>query len=237
MTSTALFSTKYKPQILIPLWQVSFNSHSKSISRLRLSTALTSLCFPLSVSATRSNIRQVAPVSATRSASATLRATLSSHHIIPNVPWIITSVSSSATSKLILALLLPTSSLTRLSPRFSAQVLQKATVRCQRLRLDTSSPELMSALRAENLRSDLTEKREIVVQQIKAQIVDYLKGGSFNSRRLADIVNYIRLNPESFSEWHKSVIAQRFANGGETAKLFAPPVFRNAKKASGYFFA
>ena len=88
------------------------------------------------------------------------------------------------------------------------------------------SPELMSALRAENLRSDLTEKRGIVVQQIKAQIVGYLRGGSFSPRRLADIVNYIRLNPDSFEEWHKS----------ETAKLFAPPTFRNEKKASGYFF-
>lgn len=88
------------------------------------------------------------------------------------------------------------------------------------------SPELMSALRSENLRTDLTEKRGIVVQQIKAQIVGYLRGGSFNSRRLADIVNYIRLNPDSFEEWHKS----------ETAKLFAPPIFRNEKKASGYFF-
>ena len=88
------------------------------------------------------------------------------------------------------------------------------------------SPELMSALRSENLRSDLNEKRGIVVQQIKAQIVGYLRSGSFNSRRLADIVNYIRLNTESFSEWHKS----------ETAKLFAPPIFRNEKKSSGYFF-
>lgn len=88
------------------------------------------------------------------------------------------------------------------------------------------SPELMSALRAENLRSDLTDKRGIVVRQIKAQIVGYLKGGSFNSRRLADIVNYIRQDAESFSEWHNS----------ETAKLFAPPVFHNEKKASGYFF-
>ena len=88
------------------------------------------------------------------------------------------------------------------------------------------SPELMSALRSENLRGDLTEKRNVIVRQVKAQILGYLKSGSFNSRRLADIVNYIRLNPESFSEWHKS----------ETAKLFAPPVFRNEKKASGYFF-
>lgn len=88
------------------------------------------------------------------------------------------------------------------------------------------SPELMSALRSENLRGDLTEKRSEIVKQIKALVVGYLRSGSFISRRLADIVNYIRLNPESFSEWHKS----------ETAKLFAPPVFRNEKKASGYFF-
>lgn len=88
------------------------------------------------------------------------------------------------------------------------------------------SPELMSALRSENMRGDLTEKRSEIVKQVKAQVVGYLRSGSFNSRRLADIVNYIRLNPESFSEWHKS----------ETAKLFTPPVFRNEKKASGYFF-
>ena len=88
------------------------------------------------------------------------------------------------------------------------------------------SPELMSALRSENLRGDLTGKRSEIVRQVKAQVVGYLRSGSFNSRRLADIVNYIRLNPEFFSEWHQS----------ETANLFAPPVFRNEKKASGYFF-
>ena len=88
------------------------------------------------------------------------------------------------------------------------------------------SPELMSALRSENLRSDLTEKRGIVAQQIKAQVVGYLRSGSFNSRRLADIVNYIRLNESDFVEWHQA----------DTAKLFAPPIFRNEKKASGYFF-
>ena len=88
------------------------------------------------------------------------------------------------------------------------------------------SPGLMSALRSENLRGDLTEKRSVIVRQVKAQILGYLKSGSFNSRRLADIVNYIRLNEESFKEWHRS----------ETAKLFAPPVFRNEKKAKGYWF-
>ncbi len=88
------------------------------------------------------------------------------------------------------------------------------------------SPELMSALRSENLRGDLTEQRSEIVRQVKAQVVGYLRSGSFNSRRLVDIVNFIRLNAESFEEWHKS----------DTAKLFAPPVFRNEKKASGYFF-
>lgn len=88
------------------------------------------------------------------------------------------------------------------------------------------SPELMAALRSETLRGVLNEKRHEIVRQVKAQVVGYLRGGSFNSRRLADIVNYIRQNAESFEEWHKS----------ETAKLFAPPVFRNEKKASGYFF-
>lgn len=88
------------------------------------------------------------------------------------------------------------------------------------------SPELMSALRSETLREDLPVKRHEIVRQIKAQVVGYLRSGSFNSRRLADIVNYIRQNAESFEEWHRS----------ETAKLFAPPVFRNERKASGYFF-
>ena len=87
------------------------------------------------------------------------------------------------------------------------------------------SPELLSSLRYENLCSDLTEKRSKIIRQVKAHVVGHLQSGSFNSRRLADIVNYIRQNPESFSEWHQS----------ETAKLFAPPVFRNEKKASGYF--
>lgn len=88
------------------------------------------------------------------------------------------------------------------------------------------SPELMSALRSENLRGDLTEQRSEIVRQVKAQLVGYLRSGSFNSRRLADIVNYIRLNAADFEEWHRS----------ETAKLFAPPVYRNDRKASGYFF-
>lgn len=88
------------------------------------------------------------------------------------------------------------------------------------------SPELMSALRSENLCGNLTEKRSGIVGQIKAQIIGCLKGGAFNARRLADIVNCIRLDEKDFPEWHQS----------ETAKLFTPPVFRNDRNAPGYFF-
>lgn len=88
------------------------------------------------------------------------------------------------------------------------------------------SPELMSALRAENLRGDLPPVRHDIVRQIKAQLVAYLHKGTFNSRRLADIVNIIRHRPTDFPEWHSS----------DTARLFTPPVFRNRKEAPGYFF-
>lgn len=88
------------------------------------------------------------------------------------------------------------------------------------------SPELMSALRAENLRGDLPPVRHDVVRQIKAQLIAYLQKGSFNSRRLTDIVNIIRHRPSDFPEWHSS----------DTARLFTPPTFRNRKEASGYFF-
>ena len=88
------------------------------------------------------------------------------------------------------------------------------------------SPELMSALRSENLRGDLTQERSEIVRQVQAQITGYLKGGSFNSRRLTNIVNFIRQREDEFPEWHHSA----------TSQLFAPPIFKNKKNASGYFF-
>lgn len=97
------------------------------------------------------------------------------------------------------------------------------------------SPELMSALRSGNLRGDLTEQRNKIVKQVKAQVVGYLRSGAFNSRRLADIFNYIRLNESDFVDWHKFETAKLFLAPQATGRL-APPVFRNEKKASGYFF-
>ena len=88
------------------------------------------------------------------------------------------------------------------------------------------SPELMSVLRDRNLRGTLPDTDKRFVAEIQAQIVGYLTVGSFSTRRLADIVNFIRRNPAAFPEWHNSA----------TAELFSPPVFKNKKNASGYFF-
>lgn len=88
------------------------------------------------------------------------------------------------------------------------------------------SPELMSVLRDRNLRGTLPDTDKRFVAEIQAQIVGYLSTGSFSTRRLADIVNFIRRNPAAFPEWHNSA----------TAELFNPPVFKNKKNASGYFF-
>lgn len=88
------------------------------------------------------------------------------------------------------------------------------------------SPELMAALRSQILNGMLTVKRNQLVREVKAQLIGYLRNGSFNSRRLADIVNFIRMNVDDFKEWHTS----------KTAELFSPPVFRNSKASKGYFF-
>ena len=88
------------------------------------------------------------------------------------------------------------------------------------------SPELMDVLRHRNLAHALADTDRRAVADIQAHILGYLRTGSFNTRRLADTLTYIRRHPDHFPEWHNS----------GTAKLFAPPVFRNEKKASGYFF-
>ncbi len=88
------------------------------------------------------------------------------------------------------------------------------------------SPELMAELRSKNLRKALSQREKFVVAGATAQIIAYLKSGSFSIRRLADIVNFIRQNPDDFPAWHNSA----------TAELFSPPVFRNKKNSPGYFF-
>ena len=88
------------------------------------------------------------------------------------------------------------------------------------------SPELMARLRNEVLRKTHTADLARVINAIQGQVVDLLNGGSIRMRDMIDVVNHIRCNPDLFPEWHDS----------ETAKLYAPPIFKNKKEAKGYFF-
>ena len=88
------------------------------------------------------------------------------------------------------------------------------------------SPELMARLRNEVLRKTHTADLARVINAIRGQVVDLLNGGSIRMRDMIDVVNHIRCYPDLFPEWHAS----------ETAKLFAPPIFKNKKEARGYFF-
>ena len=88
------------------------------------------------------------------------------------------------------------------------------------------SPELMVRLRNEVLRKTHTADIARVINAIRGQVVDLLNGGSIRMRDMIDVVNHIRRYPNLFPEWHAS----------ETAKLFAPPIFKNKKESRGYFF-
>ena len=88
------------------------------------------------------------------------------------------------------------------------------------------SPELMVRLRNEVLRKTHTADLARVINAIRGQVVDILNGGSIRMRDMIDVVNHIRRFPDLFPEWHAS----------ETAKLFAPPIFKNKKDSRGYFF-
>lgn len=88
------------------------------------------------------------------------------------------------------------------------------------------SPELMDVLRHRNLARTLADADRRAVADIQAHILGYLRTGTFNTRRLADTLTYIRRHPDRFPEWHNSA----------TAQLFSPPIFQNKKKSPGYFF-
>lgn len=91
---------------------------------------------------------------------------------------------------------------------------------------DWFSHELLGELRLANLYNALDESQRFLVEGIKAQIIHFLTHGSFSSRRLADLVNFIRHNPVDFKTWFASPVAE----------LFSPPSFKNKKDSHGYFF-
>lgn len=88
------------------------------------------------------------------------------------------------------------------------------------------SPQLMARLRECEATATYSEETGALVSFVKGVVCTAIRTGELNRKLLDDAVTYIRAYPDLFPEWHSS----------ETAKLFAPPIFANAKGAGGYFF-
>ena len=91
------------------------------------------------------------------------------------------------------------------------------------------SHELMQRLRDETLGlstlSQLSTINSKLCEALRGHAADIVCDRPPREENLRDIVEYIRKHPDTF-EWHRS----------DTARLFSPPVFRNAKEAKGYWF-
>lgn len=92
------------------------------------------------------------------------------------------------------------------------------------------SHELMQRLRDETLGistlSQLSTINSKLCEALRGHAADIVCDRPPRDENLRDIVEYIRKRPDTFPEWHRS----------DTARLFSPPVFRNAKEARGYWF-
>jgi len=96
-----------------------------------------------------------------------------------------------------------------------------------RLATEYISPELMQRLRDEALGlSPLSTLDARLCEALRAHVADIIQDRPLRDTALRDIVDYIRLRPDTFPEWHRS----------DTARLFSPPVFRNSKESPGYWF-
>lgn len=90
------------------------------------------------------------------------------------------------------------------------------------------SYDVMTQLRTEMLAiSNPNNEVFQVARKVRACVYNELRGNSRNHWDLDRIVNYIRIHPDLFPAWE----------GSDTAKLYNnPPVFKNKKNSSGYFF-
>ena len=88
------------------------------------------------------------------------------------------------------------------------------------------SPELMVRLRTALVTPDATSSEIDLALKVRDCVFAELAGQPRRHAMLDRIVNYVRKRPDTFPEWTNS----------DTARLFDPPVFRNKKDSSGYFF-
>ena len=88
------------------------------------------------------------------------------------------------------------------------------------------SEALMERLRQAIITPGSPSKDAALALRLRDCVFAELKGEPRRCRMLDSVVNYVRQQPEEYPEWADS----------DTAKLFDPPVFRNKKDSSGYFF-
>lgn len=88
------------------------------------------------------------------------------------------------------------------------------------------SPELMARLCKHEATSSYEDGEHYLISLLRGLVCATIRTGSMSRKLLDDAVTYIRTYPDLFPEWHNSA----------TAELFAPPIFENEKKSSGYFF-
>ncbi len=88
------------------------------------------------------------------------------------------------------------------------------------------SAELMVRLRMALITPDATSEEMDLALKVRDCVFAELAGQPRRHAMLDRIVDYVRKQPDTFPEWANS----------DTAKLFDPPVFRNKKDSSGYFF-
>ena len=88
------------------------------------------------------------------------------------------------------------------------------------------SDELMQRLRDTVLDSNTDVDDMHLAGRVARCVLDELQGLPRKTHVLDRIVDYIRKRPDEYPEWQEST----------TARLFEPPLFRNKKESTGYFF-
>ena len=88
------------------------------------------------------------------------------------------------------------------------------------------SEELMTRLRRNTLRQQLTPEEQSIIDAIRQTTLEMLAGKPLDFKRMSSVVQRIRTQPALFPEWQDSY----------TSMLFCRPSFQNHKDAGGYWW-
>lgn len=112
-------------------------------------------------------------------------------------------------------------------PSFTqAMVMRQMAAHCEnRFARKYISCDLLARLRRQSIAGALDEPGQLVVRSIKEAVFASLRSGA-KSDMLIDVVDFIKLRPDEFPEWHASSLA----------KVFSDQSFKNDPNAGGFFF-